>query len=82
MARFISTVQGSRGPVTRLGHQTLTIKAASYSGAVEVILYVENGVDYARIQFCQHQGAGSTYVLYDGPASGAPAGARLRTKII
>ncbi len=83
MARFMGTVQGNHTKTaSRLGHQTLTVKAASYSGAVEVILYIKNDVDYARIQFCQHKGAGSTYVLYDGPASGAPAGAERRTKII
>jgi len=83
MARFMGTVRGDRPKeASRLGHRSLTVKAASYSGAVEVILYIKNDVDYARIQFCQHKGAGSDYILYDGPASGAPAGAERRTKII
>jgi hypothetical protein len=82
MARFMGTVRGNRGPATRLGHQTLTVRAASYSGAVEVTLYVEDNIDCARIQFCQHTGNGSVYTLYDGPASGAPVGAARRTKII
>ena len=83
MARFMGTMRGnSTKEVSRLGYQTLTLRAASYSGAVEVILYIENNLDYARIQFCQHKGEGSTYVLYDGPASGAPVGAVRRTKII
>lgn len=82
MARFMGTIQGSRGPATRLGHQNLTVRAASWSGAVDVYLYVKNDVDYARVSFVEHHGKGSNYTIYDGPASGAPAGAERRTKII
>jgi len=69
MAHFYGEVQGSRGPVHRLGGASSGLKtiAASYQGAVSVQLYEEDGVDMARVSLCRWQGSGVYKVLYEGP---------------
>lgn len=80
MAHFYGTIQGARGEASRLGHKSsgLSVKAASWQGAVSVYLYHDNGVDCARVSLTTHHNAGVNRVLYDGPVSGAaPAVAKV-----
>jgi hypothetical protein len=74
MAHFRGTLQGRGGLASRLGtaKSGLSVKAASWQGAVGVALYVCNGVDYARVSLEPHHGSGTYRVIYDGPVSGGP----------
>jgi hypothetical protein len=70
MAHFYGTIQGARGQASRLGHKATGLRAvaASYSGAVDVQLYVNSaGIDCARVALKPWHGAGRDAVLYDGP---------------
>lgn len=75
MAHFYGTLQGQRGQATRCGSKAggLTTVAASWQGAVEVTLYLdeETGSDMARVEFRQWHGQGTSGLIYDGPISGA-----------
>lgn len=72
MARFYGTIRGNRGETSRLGHESggLTTRAASWSGAVETHLYVNEGTDYARVELTRHNGAGTNKLIYEGPVAG------------
>lgn len=74
MAHFYGTIKGGRGEASRLGHKStgLHTVAASWSGAVEVDLYVnEEGVDCARVYLTPWKGKGIHKEIYEGPISGA-----------
>lgn len=75
MAHFIGTVKGTRGEASRLGSKASNMRtvAASWQGAVETMLYEENGIDMARVSLMQWHGHGSSRVLYEGPVSGVKA---------
>lgn len=70
MARFYGTIQGSRGPASRLGHKHLEVNARSYSGDVRVTLYApdaESSTDHVCIAARDHDSSGDTVTLYRGP---------------
>lgn len=72
MGHFRGTIKGYRGEASRLGSERsgLTAHIASWRGAVSVHLYVQNGVDYAKVELVPHFGRGRNVPLYDGPISG------------
>mgnify|MGYP003149895686 CR=1 FL=1 len=73
MAHFRGTIEGARGPSSRLGNKNtgLNVNAASWQGAVNVWLYEAGGVDMAQVCLRKHSnGAGVDRVLYDGPVGG------------
>ncbi len=72
MAHFYGSIRGQRGEASRLGSKAsgLSIKAASWQGAVSVYLYEQTGTDMARVEFVRHHNAGTERPLYDGPVSG------------
>lgn len=41
MAALLGRIQGSRGPVTRLGHQTIDAKLETWHGAIAVELHAD-----------------------------------------
>lgn len=68
MARFYGTIQGARGPASRLGHTRsgLRVTAQSYNGDVEVHLGAgKDDSDCAGIMVCAH-GGGQSFCLYHG----------------
>lgn len=69
MARFYGTIQGARGPASRLGHKSLEVTAQSYQGDV-IVEFVRGGdkyeVDIVTICAAPHVG-GQNIVLYRGP---------------
>ena len=69
MAHFYGTVRGSRGTASRLGtaRAGLHTVAASHDGSVQVVLYVRDGVDHARVSHETWRGAGVSRLIYDGP---------------
>ena len=75
MAHFYGRLQGMRGEATRLGgvKSGLAATAASWHGAVEVRLYVRNGVDMALVTLAPWHGVGVHRTIYDGPVDGTPA---------
>ena len=74
MAHFYGTIQGARGEASRLGHKSsgLTVKAASWQGAVLTVLSHVDGRDWATVYLTRHRGAGIGIdrTLYDGPIDG------------
>lgn len=72
MAHFYGGVHGCRGEATRLGTKAsgLSAFAASWEGAVKVMLYEREGKDYARVRLTPWNGAGVERTLYDGPVGG------------
>ncbi|HEV2660139.1 MAG TPA: hypothetical protein VGU68_06025 [Ktedonobacteraceae bacterium] len=70
MARFYGTIQGQRGPTSRLGsvNSGLQITAQSYSGDVVVNLMVnaKTDEDWVSIHAREH-GTGVSAMLYYGP---------------
>jgi len=73
MSHFYGTLFGaSPKKVTRCGtaETGLTAIAASWNGAVEVALYVKDGVDFARVYLVPWFGKGTKRLLYEGPVSG------------
>ncbi len=77
MAHFRGTVQGnpSGQQASRLGHKGcgLTTVAASWQGAIQVVLREQHGIDYARVTFERHCSRGTDgEVIYDGPVAGRP----------
>ena len=75
MAQYLGRVQGSRGPVQRLGSKMsgLDTIAASWQGSVRVRLShnADTDTDEAYVTLEPWHGAGVNRVLYDGPVSGA-----------
>lgn len=73
MAHFYGTVKGQRSEASRIGHKSsgLTTVAASWQGAVRVILYEQDGTDMAHVWLVPWYGAGTTRTIYNGPVSGA-----------
>jgi hypothetical protein len=72
MSHFYGTVQGARGKATRTGGKDngLTTIAASWGGAVETVLYVdEQGHDCARVSLIPWKGKGASALIYDGRLS-------------
>jgi len=71
MARFRATVRGDKSNSTeasRLGHRGLRTVAASWAGAIEVQLYIDDqGKDCARVSHIRHHGAGVERLIFDGP---------------
>ena len=69
MARFYGTIQGARGPASRLGHRNsgLRVTAQSYSGDIVVELSaLGKDEDYVWIGARSH-GYGDSVCLYAGP---------------
>lgn len=56
MARFYGTIQGARGPASRLGHAAsgLDVSACSWQGRVEVGLCARDDEDVVHIRAEQH----------------------------
>ena len=74
MARFYGTLQGARGPTSRLGHANtgLRVTAQSFSGDIVVNLLAvpddDGGADWVSIRACAH-GSGAGVILYYGPVN-------------
>jgi hypothetical protein len=68
MSHFYGTVQGGRGEATRTGHKTtgLTTTAASWSGAIRVRLYHDNGVDCYIVEQESWRGRGVYEPIAEG----------------
>ena len=68
MARFYGTIQGARGPASRLGHANtgLHVSAQSYSGDINVYLDSDGETDLCTIVAGLH-GGGTGVTLYCGP---------------
>lgn len=79
MARFMGTVNGTRGEASRLGTDKsgLTTVAASWSGSVRVYLYVRHGEgygegeDWADVYLEPWHGAGVSRLLFSGAVDGS-----------
>lgn len=74
MAHFYGMLRGSRGETTRLGSKDSGLKttAASWSGAVDVNLYVDSaGNDCAVVRLVKWHGRGVNRLLYSGPINQA-----------
>lgn len=72
MAEFYGSIQGARGKATRLGGKAsgLTAVAASWEGAVETRLYVnDRGETIASVEFVPWHGQGVRATLYHGPVN-------------
>ena len=69
MSHFYGTVEGSRGEATRCGSKKtgMVTYCASWKGAIRCCAYVENGVDYVRVERIPWQGIGPSALLYNGP---------------
>ena len=72
MARFLGSVQDSRGEVSRFGDATSGLRtiASSGIGAVEVQLIDCDGTDWVTVSLLQWYGIEAARVLYNGPVSG------------
>jgi hypothetical protein len=70
MARFYGTIQGARGPASRLGHPSsgLDVTAQSYQGDIMVEFRAYGDEDHVFIS-ARHHGGGSAVCLYGGPVS-------------
>lgn len=68
MAHFYGTLQGQRGEATRLGTESsgMTVKAASWAGAIKTTLFVKDGKDCYRVEQVRHHNAGVDQVLAEG----------------
>jgi hypothetical protein len=68
MARFYGTIQGARGPTSRLGspRSGLSVTAQSYSGDIQVHFRDEDGEDSVSVYAKSHDGGGSGLCLYSG----------------
>ena len=69
MARFYGTIQGARGPASRLGHTNsgLTVTAQSYQGDIVVELHAEGDEDWVTICAREHGRGNIPVRLYHGP---------------
>ena len=75
MSRFYGIVSGqSKTEATRRGSKKsgLTTTAASWSGAVRVEMWDNNGTDWCRVEFIEWPSGVPRHTIYSGPASGAP----------
>lgn len=75
MAQFMGTLQGQRGPTSRLGSKKSGLQANinGWHGGVFVSLFVgDNGEDCARIVLTNGSGgdSGPCVVVYYGPLNG------------
>jgi hypothetical protein len=73
MARYYGTIQGARGPASRLGHASggLSVTAQSFNGDIVVHLYApdhRSSTDYVEIIARPH-GGGQYTTLYNGKIS-------------
>ena len=68
MAHFYGTMKGNRGEVTREGTAAsgLHTKSATYSGAVEINLWVSRGKDHFKVIQTPHVGCGIEEVIAEG----------------
>lgn len=68
MSHFYGILKGTRGEVTRCGTKNsgLTTTAASWSGAIQTILYQKDGVDMYRVIQIPWLGSGLFRVLAEG----------------
>ena len=70
MAQFYGTLQGSRGPASRLGSKNsgLQVSAASWSGGIEIDLWYDSTakVDRFEIRQAMHHGGGIHEVIAKG----------------
>ena len=68
MSHFYSVTQGSRGAATRCGTKNsgLNTTAASWNGAINVVLYEKDGKDMYRVVQTPWHGRGVTRVLAEG----------------
>ena len=67
MARFLGRVQGQRGEAHRLGHRSIDVVAASWSGAVYTTLTERDGATWCEIHTGSWKGEGAYNLIYDGP---------------
>lgn len=67
MADFYGTVQGQRGKATRLGHHSIEAVAASWEGAVEVVMSERDGETWVEINKRPWHGRGAHAAIYSGP---------------
>jgi hypothetical protein len=59
MARFFGSTQGERGEAHRLGHRSMNVTAASWKGAIQVQLWIDDdGVEHYRVERTSWQGSG------------------------
>jgi len=74
MSHFYGIVQGGRGGTTRTGTKNsgLVTTAASWSGAIDVVLYEKDGVDMFRVIQKPWQGNGVYNVLAEGEVGRKP----------
>lgn len=68
MARYYGTIQGARGPTSRLGHRGLEVTAQSYQGDIVVNFDAKGDEDRVGIYARPHSG-GSYVCLYCGPVA-------------
>ena len=68
MSHFYGVLSGSRGEATRCGTKNsgMSATAASWKGAINVVLYEENGVDMYRVVQIPWRGNGVSKVLAKG----------------
>lgn len=77
MAHFYVSAQGNRGKTHRLGGKDsgAVTYAASWQGAIRVVLYEREGTDRARVTFERHRSRGTDGLLiYNGPVAGPDCG--------
>lgn len=65
MAHFYGTVQGARGPTSRLGHHELYVTAQSFEGDIIVVLQRTDAGDMMELRVRTH-GHSSSECLYRG----------------
>lgn len=68
MSHFYAVVKGNRGEATRCGSKGSGIRtvAASWSGAIETILFEKDGVDMYRVVQTSWKGSGVYRVIAEG----------------
>lgn len=90
MARMYGSVQGSRGPVHRLGGSSLFTIAATWQGAVRVHLWVHRKgkgknlveTDMCEVRLTPWNGSGVSHTLYNGPVGAVSTSKAERAKRI
>jgi hypothetical protein len=70
MSHFYGTLRGNRGEATRCGTQNSGMEtwAASWSGAIRVVLWYDGENKVNKYQVCEHpwHGIGTTKLLAEG----------------
>jgi hypothetical protein len=74
MAQFFATIQGAKGPTSRLGtaYSGIITSTKSWQGEVNVSMYTSMNqptIDFVRVTLGAHN-HGPALTLYDGPAGG------------